>query len=91
MPRSPSVIQSRQPFPHVGTDGESDDGDDVGDEDDIDNNKIIPSYAYSTLSFQKRQALGNNVTPKNITCNDWVLGHFLLIAYRDFSVFGSDG
>ncbi|MBA0783554.1 hypothetical protein Gotri_001251 [Gossypium trilobum] len=91
MPRSPSVIQSHQPFPHVGTDGESDDGDDVGDEDDIDNNKMIPSYAYSTLSFQKRQALGNNVTPKNITCNDWVLGHFLLIAYRDFSVFGSDG
>ncbi|XP_012463650.1 uncharacterized protein LOC105783028 [Gossypium raimondii] len=57
MPRSPSVIQSHQPFPHVGTDGESDDGDDVGDEDDIDNNKMIPSYAYSTLSFQKRQAL----------------------------------
>ncbi|KAB2049074.1 hypothetical protein ES319_A13G152400v1 [Gossypium barbadense] len=57
MPRSPSVIQSHQPFPHVGTDGESDDGDDLGDEDDIDNNKMIPSYAYSTLSFQKRQAL----------------------------------
>ncbi|PPR82038.1 hypothetical protein GOBAR_AA38673 [Gossypium barbadense] len=50
-------LASHQPFPHVGTDGESDDGDDLGDEDDIDNNKMIPSYAYSTLSFQKRQAL----------------------------------
>ncbi|XP_075671666.1 uncharacterized protein LOC142641157 [Castanea sativa] len=34
------------------------DGDEAGDEeDDLDNNKLIPSYAYSTISFQKRQAL----------------------------------
>lgn len=33
--------------------------DDVGDEEDeLDNTKIIPSYAYSSISFQKRQALG---------------------------------
>lgn len=35
------------------------DYDDVGDEEDeLDNTKFIPSYAYSTISFQKRQALG---------------------------------
>lgn len=36
----------------------SSDFDDVGDEEDeLDNTKFIPSYAYSTISFQKRQAL----------------------------------
>lgn len=39
--------------------GEESDGEEAGDEeDDLDNNKLIPSYAYSTISFQKRQALG---------------------------------
>ncbi|GJY08255.1 putative EH domain-containing protein 1-like protein isoform X1 [Tanacetum coccineum] len=34
------------------------DSDDVGDEEDeLDNTKLIPAYAYSTISFQKRQAL----------------------------------
>ncbi|XP_047937733.1 uncharacterized protein LOC125185267 [Salvia hispanica] len=34
------------------------DYDDVGDEEDeLDNTKFIPAYAYSTISFQKRQAL----------------------------------
>lgn len=48
---------SGQVFPVVGTDGESD-GDDAGDEEDeLDNSKLIPAYAYSTISFQKRQAL----------------------------------
>lgn len=46
-----------QVFPSVGTDGETD-ADDEADEDDLDNTKLIPSYAYSTISFQKRQALG---------------------------------
>lgn len=37
----------------------SSDFDDVGsEEDELDNTKIIPAYAYSTISFQKRQALG---------------------------------
>ena len=37
------------------------DCDEAGDEeDDLDNNKLIPSYAYSTISFQKRQALGKS-------------------------------
>lgn len=37
----------------------SSDLDEVGDEEDeIDNTKFVPSYAYSTISFQKRQALG---------------------------------
>ncbi|KAH6778547.1 extracellular ligand-gated ion channel protein [Perilla frutescens var. hirtella] len=36
----------------------SSDCDDVGDEEDeLDNTRFIPSYAYSTISFQKRQAL----------------------------------
>ncbi|KAF4380177.1 hypothetical protein G4B88_005634 [Cannabis sativa] len=28
-----------------------------GEEDELDNSKLIPAYAYSTISFQKRQAL----------------------------------
>lgn len=36
----------------------SSDFDDVGDEEDeLDNTDFVPSYAYSTISFQKRQAL----------------------------------
>ncbi|PIN06090.1 hypothetical protein CDL12_03373 [Handroanthus impetiginosus] len=36
----------------------SSDLDDVGDEEDeLDNTNFVPSYAYSTISFQKRQAL----------------------------------
>ncbi|GMJ10365.1 hypothetical protein like AT3G20300 [Hibiscus trionum] len=55
-PRTPA-IQGRQALPHVGTDGESD-GEDAGDEEDeLDNNKLIPAYAYGTISYQKRQAL----------------------------------
>ncbi|GMH05767.1 hypothetical protein Nepgr_007607 [Nepenthes gracilis] len=35
-------------------------GEDPGDEEDeLDNTKLIPAYAYSTISFQKRQALVN--------------------------------
>ncbi|EYU33671.1 hypothetical protein ABFS82_08G172600 [Erythranthe guttata] len=41
------------------SDGPSDQ-DDVGDEEDeLDNTQFVPSYAYSTISFQKRQALVN--------------------------------
>ncbi|CAK9176555.1 unnamed protein product [Ilex paraguariensis] len=44
-----------QVFP-VSTEGS--DAEDVGDEEDeLDNTKLVPSYAYSTISFQKRQAL----------------------------------
>ncbi|CAF1705201.1 hypothetical protein HID58_054115 [Brassica napus] len=40
--------------------GDTDDSEDYGDEeDDFDNNNLIPAYAYSTISFQKRQALVN--------------------------------
>ncbi|KAK4723358.1 hypothetical protein R3W88_026137 [Solanum pinnatisectum] len=36
----------------------SSDADDVGDEEDeLDNTKFVHAYAYSTISFQKRQAL----------------------------------
>lgn len=49
-------------FPNVGTDGESE-TDEAGDEEDeIDTTKLIPSYAYSTISYQKRQALGNLIS-----------------------------
>ena len=38
------------------------DSDEYGDEeDDLDNNDIIPVYAFSTMSFQKRQALGKRI------------------------------
>lgn len=38
---------------------QSSDTDDVGDEEDeLDNTNFVPSYAYSAISFQKRQALG---------------------------------
>lgn len=47
----------------VGTErGESDNEEGDADEDELDNTKLIPSYAYSTISFQKRQALGKPVT-----------------------------
>ena len=43
--------------------GDTDDSEDYGEEeDDFDNNDLIPAYAYSTISFQKRQALGNIYT-----------------------------
>lgn len=46
------------------------DSDDYGDEeDDLDNNNIIPSYAFSTISFQKRQALGIEKNPLKIFIN----------------------
>lgn len=52
-----SQIASNQVFP-VSSQGSSD-ADDVGDEEDeLDNTQFVPSYAYSTISFQKRQALG---------------------------------
>lgn len=38
----------------------SSDNEDVGSEDELDNTKLIPAYAYSTISFQKRQALGKS-------------------------------
>ncbi|OIT39676.1 PREDICTED: uncharacterized protein LOC109237779 [Nicotiana attenuata] len=51
-----SQIVSNQVFP-VSSQGSSD-ADDVGDEEDeLDNTQFVPSYAYSTISFQKRQAL----------------------------------
>uniref|UniRef100_M1C122 Extracellular ligand-gated ion channel n=1 Tax=Solanum tuberosum TaxID=4113 RepID=M1C122_SOLTU len=51
-----SQIASNQVFP-VTSEGSSD-ADDVGDEEDeFDNTKFVHSYAYSTISFQKRQAL----------------------------------
>lgn len=33
------------------------------EEDELDNTKLIPAYAYSSISFQKRQALGKNSFP----------------------------
>ncbi|KAK1582121.1 hypothetical protein Q3G72_012034 [Acer saccharum] len=52
-PRASSVTARVFPSSH-----EDSEGDDAGDEeDDLDNSKLIPAYAYSTISFQKRQAL----------------------------------
>ncbi|XVF77369.1 hypothetical protein PTKIN_Ptkin14bG0037600 [Pterospermum kingtungense] len=54
-----SAVHGIETFPSVaGVDGGQSDGEDAGDEeDDLDNDKIIPAYAYSTISYQKRQAL----------------------------------
>ncbi|XP_010545495.1 PREDICTED: uncharacterized protein LOC104817849 [Tarenaya hassleriana] len=52
-------LASRDAAPHgVDPDMGDTESDDYGDEeDDLDNNNLIPAYAYSTISFQKRQAL----------------------------------
>ncbi|RVW29998.1 hypothetical protein CK203_089825 [Vitis vinifera] len=60
-PESPRIqIPCPRPFPSRASnenDVESD-GEDAGDEeDDVDSTKLIPAYASSTISFQKRQAL----------------------------------
>lgn len=53
---TPVARGNNQVFPETTEDGS--DADDVGDEEDeLDNSKLVPSYAYNTLSFQKRQAL----------------------------------
>lgn len=45
-------------FPGVISNDPMSDNEDVGDEEDeLDNTKLLPAYAYSTISFQKRQAL----------------------------------
>ncbi|KAI4388205.1 hypothetical protein MLD38_000557 [Melastoma candidum] len=41
-----------QAFPFVDTDGETD-----GEDEDDDSTKLVPGYAFTTISFQKRQAL----------------------------------
>lgn len=50
-----------QVFPENSTGSDSDDAGD--EEDDLDNNKLIPAYAYSTITYQKRQALGKSFNP----------------------------
>lgn len=47
-------------FPNVGSESDAEDAGD--EEDELDNNKLIPAYAQSTISFQKRQALGKQTT-----------------------------
>lgn len=56
-------ISNERIFPSVGTDGESETDEADDEEDDINTTKLIPSYAYSTISYQKRQALGNFTHP----------------------------
>lgn len=57
--RLSAQISHEKIYPRVGTDGESEGDDDAGDEEDeIDNTEWIASYSYSTISYQKRQALG---------------------------------
>ncbi|OWM90834.1 uncharacterized protein LOC116209689 [Punica granatum] len=55
-PVAPAAATDGNPFP-VEILGESDSEDAGDEEDDLDNNKFIPACAYSTISFQKRQAL----------------------------------
>jgi len=56
-------ISRERIYPSVGTDGESETDDAGSEEDEIDTTKMIPSYSYSTISYQKRQALGNFLIP----------------------------
>lgn len=60
-------------FPGVTSNDPMSDMEDVGDEEDeLDNTKLLPAYAYSTISFQKRQALGEsklcNLVYTNLSC-----------------------
>lgn len=58
------------------------DSDEYGDEeDDLDNNNIIPAYAFSTMSFQKRQALGKE--KNRIFCNACCLNGLLNYVWLD--------
>ncbi|KAL2322712.1 hypothetical protein Fmac_027091 [Flemingia macrophylla] len=54
-PMAPDQSSHETVFPDAGTDGDSV----TDEEDEIDDAKLIPSYAYSTISYQKRQALVN--------------------------------
>lgn len=77
-----SQIPNERMFPTVGTDGESE-SDEAGDEeDDINNTKLIPAYAYSTISYQKRQALGmlNNLKSHSLSLCYLFLFSLLFVA-----------
>ncbi|GLT83598.1 hypothetical protein SLE2022_018760 [Rubroshorea leprosula] len=54
-PTTRVTTSHNQPFSEA-SGGESD-SEASDEEDDLDNNKLIPAYAYSTISYQKRQAL----------------------------------
>lgn len=54
----PAQVGQYPSFPGVTSIDPMSDMEDVGDEEDeLDNTKLLPAYAYSTISFQKRQAL----------------------------------
>ena len=57
-----ALSASRQVFPVGPEESEGDEDEAEGEEDDLDNTKFIPAYAYSTISFQKRQALGKSTS-----------------------------
>lgn len=59
-------------FPNVGSESDAEDAGD--EEDELDNNKLIPAYAQSTISFQKRQALG-----KQTILMSWLKVIFLML------------
>ncbi|KAK4275409.1 hypothetical protein QN277_018496 [Acacia crassicarpa] len=51
-------IARERVYPRVGTDGESEAEDDPGDEEcEINSTRLMPLYACTTISYQKRQAL----------------------------------
>lgn len=61
---TPRLVDRASGHGYYPTDGDTggSDSEDYGDEeDDFDNNNLIPAYAYSTISFQKRQALGTYI------------------------------
>lgn len=57
---SPTAQVANDPGIHIITHEESD-GDEVSEEeDDLENTKMVPSYAYNTISYHKRQALSKS-------------------------------
>lgn len=53
----------------------ADDDEASDEEDDVDNTKIVPAYAHSTISFQKRQALGEFATLH------WITSSFITVLF----------
>lgn len=59
-PTTNPIAANGRVFPVASSDGESDSDLASDDQDELENAKLDPSYSYSTISYQKRQALGNS-------------------------------
>ncbi|CAL0312944.1 unnamed protein product [Lupinus luteus] len=78
-------ISNERNFPIVGTDEESETDETGDEEDEINTTKLIHSYAYSTISYQKRQALVNYF--ENNSAGITIFG-FILDRSTLYTIFG---